>query len=181
MYSRRIRDGVAEEPGHAEDELGLDEALERFGQARVADEQDRDEHRGQGRQAERQPSIQALADGVDRDEDAESRLEGHARRQDPDLDDGRADDEEHHFERVSPAHDEGQALQQQQEHGHGVGRSDARSAAQVRQERDRGEPEGDRHVDRVDVDRHRAPKPSHPRSSSIRKSIPPVLVLTAQR
>ena len=64
---------VAEQPRDDQDQLRLDERQGRRRDARPPHEHEGEEGCGQRRGGERRPAVDTLADGVDRDEDAQAR------------------------------------------------------------------------------------------------------------
>ena len=127
----------------------------------LADEQHRDDHGRQCREAQRHPSVQALADGVGRDEDAQPDLEGAPAGMTAIWTMVAREHHEHHYQRIAAAPHERQALEEQQDDGQPAGGRHVRRSREEGQERQRGEPEGDRHVDRMDVGGQRAQDSCH--------------------
>ena len=104
---------VSKEPRHNEDQLRLDERHEDGRDPCPSDEGDRqDATRKRGR-GHRPPSLDTLADGVDRHQDAEPSLQRLALGKERDLDDGRTHDHRQDREREPAADDQRQALEQQ--------------------------------------------------------------------
>ena len=157
-YPRRI----ADEPGDEQDEVGLDQALERIGTA-SADEQHGNDRCRQRREAEGRHAIEALPDGVDRDEDPEPGLQRLSRWDDDDVDDRGRDHDEHHHQRIPAPEDERQAFEEQEPDRQRAGRTKCDGPTKDRQEREHRQPEGDRHVDGTHIDRQSA-QGSHART-----------------
>ena len=80
----------------------------------LADEQHGHDRGRQCREPERCRSVEALADGVGRDEDPQPDLSAPLRRDDGDVDDRRGEHDEHHDQRIAAAPHERKAFEEQQ-------------------------------------------------------------------